>query len=939
MDSQPAYLKGRGRGRGHTNQTQRAAQNGAPVGRGHTNQTQRATQNGAPVGRGHTNQAQRFTQNGAPVRNSQQKPGPLNPPANPWANGPSLRSPSKDSQHLETSLRSVENLFAQARQVHLESAKKYLKTSAEDDLDESEDEEEDIGSVVLNGVFKSYAKNYDPSRSQDVDSAQAKLLHSFRSGTSACLVCIETIKKDEAIWSCVGCYCMFHIPCIQKWVREGVYQKQYSSDDFNADEKTTQNIPWFCPKCRYEYTQSQCPNRYYCFCGKEQDPKFDPWLVPHSCGAVCGRRLKPDCGHSCLLLCHPGPCPPCPSMIKCACHCGKSEARMVRCSMRSWACNSVCGKSLSCGQHKCADKCHPGVCSSCAKTSIQSCSCGRSKSERPCDSIFWKCDKMCGKSLSCGNHICEQVCHSGSCGPCPRAGLRKCPCGKSEFQLPCTEDILTCGDTCGKPLECGEHFCAQRCHVGKCGQCIQRTVKRCRCGQKQKEFACAKEFLCDKKCTNLRNCGVHKCNRKCCSGDCPGCEQTCGKTLRCRNHKCASGCHKGPCYPCPLTVEINCHCKKTKISVPCGRERDTKPPRCNQPCRAPSECHHPERQKHRCHFGDCPPCSFVCNLKLEGCSHSCPAVCHDSVKTRIEDKSVKIGPWDARPARIEKLKKPCPPCVVPISIQCLGKHETSEIPCSRVKAYSCGRICGRSLECGNHVCQLECHIVTDAVDDNSAGAECHPCEHGCEAPRPVGCNHKCTKPCHPAPCPPCRMMVRMRCHCQTLLKHVECSKWVAASTKLRETLQSCEQPCPKEMACGHPCGAVCHSGPCPNAGKCEKKIVLKCKCKRKKKEIICKNMNGPKDKLTCDENCKSNKKSTDDAKQKEAKEEERRKQEAELEEFERMMKGPKRKPRKHRDEEVQEESACSKYKLHAVFLGLGLATAAAGAFFYSQEGL
>ena len=60
------------------------------------------------------------------------------------------------------------------------------------------------------------------------------------------------------------------------------------------------------PKCRQEYKQTECPTRYFCFCGKDEDPPFDPWLVPHSCGQVCGRGLKPDCGHSCLLLCHPG---------------------------------------------------------------------------------------------------------------------------------------------------------------------------------------------------------------------------------------------------------------------------------------------------------------------------------------------------------------------------------------------------------------------------------------------------------------------------------------------------------------------------------------------------------------------------------------------------------------------------------------------------------
>lgn len=38
------------------------------------------------------------------------------------------------------------------------------------------------------------------------------------------------------------------------------------------------------------------------------------------------------------------------------------------------------------------------------------------------------------------------------------------------FNLPCTEDIPTCMDTCGQMLQCGIHACTQRCHYGPCGQ-------------------------------------------------------------------------------------------------------------------------------------------------------------------------------------------------------------------------------------------------------------------------------------------------------------------------------------------------------------------------------------------------------------------------------------------------------------------------------------
>ena len=72
---------------------------------------------------------------------------------------------------------------------------------------------------------------------------------------------------------------------------------------------------------------------------------------------------------------------------------------------------------------------------------------------------------------------------------------------------------------------------------------------------------------------------------QCCDGTCPPCDQQCNKPLACRTHKCSSRCHRGPCYPCPETVTLTCSCKATKITVPCGREKVTRPPRCNLPCK------------------------------------------------------------------------------------------------------------------------------------------------------------------------------------------------------------------------------------------------------------------------------------------------------------------------------------------------------------------
>ena len=45
-------------------------------------------------------------------------------------------------------------------------------------------------------------------------------------------------------------------------------------------------------------------------------------------------------------------------------------------------------------------------------------------------------------------------------------------------------------------------------------QCLQRSVKKCRCGKKDKEVPCSSEYLCDLKCTLMRQCGRHQCRRK-----------------------------------------------------------------------------------------------------------------------------------------------------------------------------------------------------------------------------------------------------------------------------------------------------------------------------------------------------------------------------------------------------------------------------------------
>ncbi|XP_031550329.1 NF-X1-type zinc finger protein NFXL1-like [Actinia tenebrosa] len=789
-----------------------------------------------------------------------------------------------------------------------ESAKKFI---GDEYLEDSSEDEEIEDENIMSNTLKRYT---DTSHENDMhkNAALSKtaqyLIDSCRPGAQVCLICIASIKHVDAVWSCEQCFSMLHINCIQKWARDGAIQtSNLSQENFPAVE-----LSWFCPKCRYEFKQSECPTRYHCFCGKEQDPKFDPWIVPHSCGQTCSKPLKPACGHECLLLCHPGPCPPCPKTVRAKCHCGSKGPDTRRCGSKEWSCGKPCGRLLSCGHHNCQVPCHSGDCPPCSKQGPQYCLCMKKTTIRPCDSPEWQCDQVCGKSLSCGFHVCEKVCHEGECGDCPRAGERKCPCGKTTVALPCTEDIPTCGDTCDKELECGRHFCTQKCHFGPCGTCRQIINKKCRCGKREKQVQCYMEYLCESKCTNMRQCQRHQCKRKCCDNNCPPCEQVCGRTLNCKNHKCSSPCHRGQCYPCPLTVNVKCFCGDTVLTLPCGLEKTTKPPKCQELCKHPSDCHHLQRKPHRCHYGDCPPCKQTCDNPLPNCDHTCLEPCHDNVldQSFIPKAPVRQSAWGRvrQPEPIPIIHKECPPCRSPVERKCFGEHESQTFPCSEAKRYLCCRPCGRALACGNHTCELECHYVTGAENEKEAGQECQVCEEPCKKPRTKGCTHPCVRPCHPGKCLECKQMIKKQCNCQLMFVYVKCSEWTAADQDKHALLLSCKNQCPKNLPCGHRCTADCHPGPCPNSNKCNKKTNIKCPCKRRKKDFPCYMVQTGQASLECDKECEElakrrEEKEEEDKKKKE--EEERRAQQEEIELFERNKQGKRRRAKKQQQDVVK----------------------------------
>lgn len=285
--------------------------------------------------------------------------------------------------------------FQDALTKHQESAQKHLNLAKDDDYYSSSDDDDnaDDGDAGDKDIFKSLVKSFNlPSGdvASDLGTTHEYIVNSLQTKANVCLICIESVKKAEPIWNCSGCYTTFHITCIQRWVKDGVYQHSALSKEHFPDR----DVPWFCPKCRHEYSQKDCPKQYRCYCGKVIDPAFDPWLVPHSCGQECGRPLRPDCGHTCHLLCHPGPCPPCPQTVKVTCHCKKTKPELRRCGASEWSCGKPCMKILTCGRHQCSLPCHKGECVMCHETAVQKCRCGRHTDLLPCGDATWHCTEV-----------------------------------------------------------------------------------------------------------------------------------------------------------------------------------------------------------------------------------------------------------------------------------------------------------------------------------------------------------------------------------------------------------------------------------------------------------------------------------------------------------------------------------------------------------------
>ncbi|KAI4890892.1 hypothetical protein NFI96_020729, partial [Prochilodus magdalenae] len=817
---------------------------------------------------------------------------------------------------------STQSRFDEIRKSNQAAAQRLAEKQYSSSSDEDEDDDEDgrLGKRgrILQSTLTTYT-NQTGGDVSDLERTRQYLNEAFQSGAITCLICIASVKRTQAVWSCVGCYSIFHIPCIQKWAKDSVFLvSSVTDEDFGKKDH-----PWPCPKCRYEYSPQQTPCRYYCYCGKEVDPAPDPWLLPHSCGQVCDREFKPPCGHRCLLLCHPGVCAACVRYVPRVPLCAAYVRYVPRACVRRVCCMCPVYVRITCVRcccallpRRCSNKrrvavCAPAVCvtlcaarcpagSTPARTPVmqvrQACFCRRSRHHFP-TSLCVLSILVCGRPLPCGHHTCERVCHAGACGECPRAENRTCPCGKSKCALPCTADVPTCGDTCDKKLDCGLHTCSMRCHKGPCETCRQEVEKQCRCGRYSKRMPCHKEYLCESKCNQTRSCNRHQCRRKCCPGNCPPCDLNCGRTLGCRNHKCPSVCHPGnscdhcvPVQPVAQTVrlwlehgqnccgnyknhtgrqhssrvwrevvQVKCACGSTSLSVPCGREKSTKPPRCKELCRwtvrddsssAAAQCSvgHPlvlhqwtQDSAHRTlPTGRCPQDAAPQDAApQDAATHRTLPTGHCPQDTAHRTLPTGRCPQDAGPQGAGPHNPPT--CHHPAR----ERHRCHFGTCP-----VCKQVCQLPLPGCAHLCPAPCHDqvllktnqrapLAGPWEQPAAPAfECKalPCPP-CQVPIPTAClgEHEVTPvPCHargPFSCGrPCGRTLTCSNHSCSLLCHSVTPDPKREKTEAGKECEQCEEGCskPRPSGCSHPCALPCHRGDCPP---CSQMTRQRCHCR------------------------------------------------------------------------------------------------------------
>lgn len=77
--------------------------------------------------------------------------------------------------------------------------------------------------ILQQGQTKGASKNWQEkalTKCGPIDSNQARsLIEQLIDGTYECMVCCDSVKWNNQVWSCSNCHHVFHLTCIRKWAR------------------------------------------------------------------------------------------------------------------------------------------------------------------------------------------------------------------------------------------------------------------------------------------------------------------------------------------------------------------------------------------------------------------------------------------------------------------------------------------------------------------------------------------------------------------------------------------------------------------------------------------------------------------------------------------------------------------------------------------------
>nr|XP_043627263.1 NF-X1-type zinc finger protein NFXL1 [Erigeron canadensis] len=529
-------------------------------------------------------------------------------------------------------------------------------------------------------------------------------------------------------------------------------------------------------------------------------------------------------------------CPGCQSVqltsykdIRYLCFCGKRQEPPSDPYLTPHSCGEACGRPLDkdirgsgssdsdsevvC-RHRCVLQCHPGPCPPCkAFAPPRLCPCGKKTITTRCSQqkSLVTCGQICGKPLNCQRHSCGRTCHVGPCDSCEVRIDASCFCKKKSEVVVCGDmalkgpvnvenGIFSCSSPCEKSLVCGNHACKDTCHPGLCGECDLLPGR-------VKSCYCGKSSLLEE--------------RHSCLDPIPACSQICEKTLPCGLHLCKETCHPGSCAPCRVMVTQKCRCGSTSRVVecfnttmevdtflcdkPCGRKKNCGRHRCSDKCCPFSNSNNAAR-RHLTQGWDPHLCSKPCEKKLRCGQHDCESLCHSGhcppcQETIFTDLTCACGRSSIPPPL--PCGTPPPSCQYPCSVP---------QPCGHMSSHSCHF--GDCPPCSVPI-PKECiggHVVLRNIPCGSKDIRCNKI---CGKARHCGM-HACLRTCHPSPC--------------------DSSSGGSISGVKASCGQTCGAP---RRDCRHTCTSLCHPfNPCPDV-RCEFPVTITCSCGRITATVPC----------------------------------------------------------------------------------------------------